>query len=178
MAAKLTQKQKKAANEYLKDLNQTRAYIAAGYSENGAKSGAARLFANVNIKAYIEAELNKHALNCGITVERVLSELAKLAFFDPRKLFESDGSPKQLHELDDDTAMAVAGFEFIELFEGTDDQKHAYGLLKKYKLTDKRAALVDIGKHLKMFTEKVENTGPGGGPMVFTLRKIEGKTNG
>jgi hypothetical protein len=33
------------------------------------------------------------------------------------------------------------------------------------KLYDKRAALVDLGKHLGMFTEKHEHTGKDGGPI-------------
>lgn len=43
------------------------------------------------------------------------------------KFFNSDGSVKQIHELDDDTAMALAGMNVCEVFEGSSDQKHAYG---------------------------------------------------
>jgi phage terminase small subunit len=49
--------------------------------------------------------------------------------------------------------MAIAGFEVIELFEGTGDEKHAYGLLKKVKLVNKLGSLELLGKHLKLFSE-------------------------
>jgi hypothetical protein len=68
--------------------------------------------------------------------------------------------------------MAVAGLEVIELFEGSGDQKHAYGLCKKIKLADKGQNLERLGRHLKLFTDKVEATGEGGGPIEFVLKKI------
>ena len=133
---------------------------------------------NPKVRAEIAKKTGKVFTKLEISAERVLEEIAKLAFFDPRKLFESDGSPKQLHELDDETAMAVAGFEFVELFEGTGDQKHAYGLLKKYKLTDKRASLELLGKYLKLFTDRTEITGKDGGPIqVRTLADFYAATS-
>jgi phage terminase small subunit len=39
----------------------------------------------------------------------------------------------------------------------------------KFKLADKRAALVDIGRHLQMFPTKVEHSGPGGGPLTVEI---------
>jgi hypothetical protein len=63
-----------------------------------------------------------------------MQEIAKMAFFDPRKLFNSNGSRKLISEIDDHSAASIAGSEVCELFDGTGDQKHAYGLLKKMKL--------------------------------------------
>jgi phage terminase small subunit len=55
-------------------------------------------------------------------------------------------------ELDEDTAAAVA--EVSQTKEGV-----------RIKLHDKRAALVDIGRHLGMFTDRFEHSGPDGGPI-------------
>lgn len=93
-----------------------------------------------------------------ITADRVLQELAKLAFFDPRKLFNSDGSPKNIHELDGNTAAAVAGLEVNEMFEGEGDQKHAFGLCRKIKVADKGINLERVGRHLKLFTDKTDTS--------------------
>jgi phage terminase small subunit len=159
MADGLTARQARFVAEYCVSLNATSAAIKAGYSEKGADSWGAQLLSNPKVRAEIAKKTGKVFTKLEISAERVLEEIAKLAFFDPRKLFESDGSPKQLHELDDETAMAVAGFEFVELFEGTGDEKHAYGLLKKYKLTDKRASLELLGKYLKLFVDRTEVSG-------------------
>lgn len=152
----ISPKERKFCAEYANDENGTRAAIAAGYAPKSAAVTACKLLKKANIQAELERLTEKTLGKLEITREKVLQEIAKLAYFDPRKLFESDGSPKQLHELDDETAMAVAGFEFIELFEGTGDEKHAYGLLKKYKLADKGQNLERLGRHLKLFTDKTE----------------------
>ena len=165
MKSKPTPRQMRFVLEYCVSLNSTSAAIAAGYSEKSAMAQGCQLMKNPKVAAEIAKRMGKVYGKLEINAEKVLNEIARLAFFDPRKLFESDGGPKQLHELDDDTAMAVAGFEFIELFEGTGDQKHAYGLLKKYKLTDKRASLELLGKYLKLFTDRTELTGKDGGPI-------------
>ena len=106
----------------------------------------------------------------GITAEKVLQEIAKMAFLDPRKLFTPDGSlhthPRAEY---DHTAMSVAGLEVNEMFEGSGDQKHAYGLCKKIKIADKGQNLERLGKHLKLFTDKVEASGPDGGPIPTSI---------
>lgn len=156
MAAKLNDKHKIFISEYLVDRNATAAAIRAGYSEKTAKQQGSRLLTNADIKAEIDRRTEKRAERLEITADRVLQEIAKLAFMDPRRFFNSDSSPKQIGELDDDTAAALAGMEVVELFDGQGDQKHCYGLLKKYKLADKGQNLERLGKHLKLFTDRVE----------------------
>jgi phage terminase small subunit len=100
--------------------------------------------------------MDERAARTGITADRVLAEIAKLAFFDPRKFFDADGAPIPIHELDDDTAAALAGMNVFEVFEGTGKNRVFVGYTKKYKLTDKRGSLELLGKHLKLFTDVVE----------------------
>ena len=50
-----------------------------------------------------------------ITADRVLKEIARPAFLDIRKAFNADGSLKPIHDLDDDTAAAIAGLEVSEI---------------------------------------------------------------
>ena len=152
----LTPRQERFVAEYLTDLNATRAAISAGYSKKGAEQTGSVLLRNPKVAEEIAKKHGKRLGKLEITADRVLTEIAKLAFFDPRKLFEPDGSPKQILDLDDDTAAAVAGLEVCELFDGTGDQKHAYGLCKKIKLADKGINLERLGKHLKLFTDKQE----------------------
>lgn len=178
MASTLSIKERKFCAEYVIDENGTRSAIAAGYAPKSAAVAASRLLKKANIRAEIERLTTKVLDKLEITKERVLAEIAKLAFYDPRNLLEADGSMKQVKDLDDISAMAVAGLEVTELFEGSGDEKHAYGLCKKIKLADKGQNLERLGRHLKLFTDKIEAGGPGGGPMVFTLRRIEGKTHG
>jgi phage terminase small subunit len=102
----------------------------------------------------------------------VIEELAKLAFLDPRKLFNADGSLVPIHELDDDTAACIAGLEVNEMFEGDGEQKHAYGLCKKIKIADKGQSLERLGRYFKLFTDKAEISGKDGAPMELVVRHI------
>ena len=170
MGNKLPNRQARFVAEYLIDLNATRAAIRAGYSEKTAYSQGQRLLKKVEIASQIADNTGKRLERLEISADRVLQELAKLAFYDPGALLESDGSMKQIREIDDLTRMAVAGLEVTELFEGTGDEKHAYGLCKKIKLADKGQNLERLGRYFKLFTEKSEISGPDGGAIPVALR--------
>lgn len=156
----MTPKQKRFVAEYLANgLNATKAAISAGYSKKSATVEGARLLVNANVAAEISKKQQKRFEKLELTADMVLAEIRKMAFLDPRKLFASDGSLIPILELDDDTASSIAGLEVNELFEGEGEQKHAFGLLKKIKIADKYKGLELLGRHLKLFTDKVELSG-------------------
>ncbi|MGD1082911.1 MAG: terminase small subunit [Candidatus Sulfotelmatobacter sp.] len=136
--------------EYLTDLNATRAAIAAGYSSKTAGQQGSRLLKNVKVVAEIAAKTKARTSRLEIRADNVLQELAKLAFFDPRKLFNPDGTAKQITELDDDTAAGVAGLDVHEIMrDGAGGCTRI--LIKKYKLVDKGQNVERLGKHLGLF---------------------------
>lgn len=153
---KLKQRRTRFVKEYLIDQNASRAAVAAGYSEKGAHVAGQRLLRNVAVQAQIEHENDKINQKLDVSVERVKSELARLAFYDPRDFFAADGSAIPVTSLTEDAARALAGFEMAELFTGSGEQRATAGYIKKFKLIDKTKALEQLGRHLKMFTDKVE----------------------
>ena len=155
----LNEKQKRFVEEYLVDLNATAAAKRAGYSGKTANEQGARLLANVSIQSLIQEEKAKRSQRVEITQDRVLLEYARLAFFDPRKLFMENGKPKDINELDDDTAAALAGLDVMEEYEGTGENREFIGYTKKYKLANKLGALDSLGKHLGMFESRGQETG-------------------
>lgn len=159
----LNAKQTKFVNEYLRDLNASQAAIRAGYSKNTSRSIANKLMTNADIQAEISRKIDKRAARTEITADRVLLELSRLAFLDVRKAFNKDGSLKAIHELDDDTAAAVAGMDITEFGSG-DEQS---GVVKKIKLSDKKGALELVMRHLGM------NTTPVNADLDSELKRIE-----
>jgi phage terminase small subunit len=154
---KLTPKQSRFVAEYLANgMNATRAYKSAGYAKKDAAVSASKLLRNPKVAAFIAEKQEKRFQKLELTGDMVIAELRKMAFVDPRKFFASDGSLIPIHELDDDTAASIAGFEVNELFEGDGEQKHAFGLLKKIRQADKYKGLELLGKHMKLFTDVVE----------------------
>ena len=165
--SKLTAKQRRFVEEYLVDKNATQAAIRAGYSAKTAHAIGHENLSKPEIASEIDAQLAAMREKTGITVERVAAELAKIGFADVRKLFKGDGLVS-IEALDDETAGAVSSVEVVtravpgsESDDGLKEVEHVH----KIKLWDKRAALVDLGKHLGMFVERHEHTGRDGGPI-------------
>lgn len=151
---KLTPKQRRFVDEYLIDLNATQAALRAGYSKKTAYSMGDENLKKPEIKRAIQKAMQKREERTEITQDRVLLEYARLAFYDPRKLFQPDGTPKPIEELDDDTAAALSGLEVREKFEGAGENRTFVGYTKKYKLANKLGALDSLAKHLGMLDGK------------------------
>ena len=112
--------------------------------------------------AKIEDELLAKARSeLDLTMERLTREVTRGAFYDIRKLVHDDGRPKALHELDDDTASAIAGIEIEELYAGRGEERSNVGRIHKFKLVD-RKAFVDMGlKVIGGYREDNKQNNPG-----------------
>ena len=168
----LTPKQKIFADEYLIDLNATRAYKMAYPNvtkEETAAAAGARLLRNVKVEEYIQERMKDREKRTEITQDMVLKELAKVGFFDIRRLFDDSGKPLDITGLDNETAACIVGLEVMDIYEGTGDDKEFVGYIKKYKLSDKLKALEMIGRHLGMFKDKmdIQHSGQIGGVMII-----------
>jgi phage terminase small subunit len=140
----LSPKQKKFCDEYLLCFNATMAALHAGYSKHTARGQGSRLLGKPEIQEYLQAKKDKLAQKYEISQERVLSEYAKIAFFDIRKIFTVDGGLKPIREFDDESAGAIAGVESNDITLN----EMIIGRLQKVKMWDKRAALDSICKML------------------------------
>ncbi len=168
----LTPKQKIFADEYLIDLNATRAYKMAYPNvtkEETAAAAGARLLRNVKVEEYIQERMKDREKRTEITQDMVLKELAKVGFFDIRRLFDDSGKPLDITGLDNETAACIVGLEVMDIYEGTGEDKEFVGYIKKYKLSDKLKALEMIGRHLGMFKDKIDiqHSGQIGGVMII-----------
>lgn len=155
----LTPKQRRFVEEYLVDLNATQAAIRAGYSAKDADVQGPRLLGKVGIAEAIKAGQAARSERTQITQDRVLQEYARIAFSNMKEFaeFGPDGVKlKDLDGMDDDAARCIA-----EVSETTSQG----GGSIKFKLHDKKGALDSIARHLGMFVEKHEHTGPDGAPI-------------
>lgn len=150
------------AHEYVIDLNATQAYIRAGYKAKGnaAEAAASRLLRNVQVQMLIAALQRDRMQSMELSQERVLRELARLAFSDIRKAYSEDGTMKLPHELDDDTAAAISGIETLTTSAGGGGEEAALSLItKKMKLYDKGAALTLAMRHHGLLKDNVNLSG-------------------
>ncbi|MDU4393264.1 MAG: terminase small subunit [Acinetobacter ursingii] len=159
--ANLTPKQQRFVEEYLIDLNATQAAIRAGYSEKTAAVIGAENLIKPNIAKAIEEAQNKRSERTEITQDRVLQELAKIGFsnmLDYMTITEGGDLVHDFSALTRDQAAAISEVVVEEYAEGRDEDKREVKKIK-FKLSDKRAALVDMGRHLGMFKDKIEHSG-------------------
>lgn len=166
----LTDKQKRFCEEYLIDLNATQAAIRAGYSPKTAEQTASRLLRNVKVQEYIAKRQKELSRSTHITQERVIKELALIAFsnnadyarvVEKKMQTEVDGMLVDVLG-EDGKPIMYRTVEPVLTDELTEEQKRALAVIKKgrdgleVKSFDKVRALELLGKHLGIFTEKIE----------------------
>lgn len=160
---KLTPKQERFCQEYLIDLNATQSAIRAGYSAKTAHSHGPRLLENVGVRDFISELKSVRSEATGIKAKWVLDRLANIADFDIRKLFDENGNLLPINQLEPETAFALSSIDIGEMTTGDD----FISLTKKIKAADKIKALELIGRHLGMFTERIEHTGGTSNVMIY-----------
>ena len=177
----MTNAQKRFCDEYLIDLNATRAYKVAYpkcKEDETANAASSRMLRNVKVQEYISEKQKEIEKRTEVTQDMVIKELAKIAFLDIRKLYTENGQLKNIADIDSDTAGAISSLETLEEYEGYGEDREKIGDTQKVKLLDKTKALELLGKHLGMFKEKVTIDGnvntnnPFSGMTTEELRKI------
>ena len=146
----MTKKQKRFVEEYLIDLNATQAAIRAGYSPDTAKSIGSENLTKPDIQARIAKAMAERSRRTGVNADRVVMELAKIAFVNANDVIDMETATVKAGALPEDTA-AIQSVK-IKTF-GED------GLEREIKMADKLRALELLGRHLGMFKDKVELSG-------------------
>ena len=137
-----------------KGMSDTDAYERAGYVRDDGN--ACHLSQKPHIRARVQELMEKAGRRAEITAARVLEEMAKLAFYNPAdyiKIDEDGSAIVDLSKLDRDQAAAIT--EVIS--ERGEDGK----VKTRIKLADKKAALVELGRHFGLWIERVEHGRPG-----------------
>jgi len=150
--AKLTAKQERFVEEYLVDLNATQAAIRAGYSSKTANEQGSQLLANLSIRARIDEAMAELSRRTGVNQERVIRELARLAFVNAPDVIDVKSATLKEGVTEDDTA-AIQSVK-VKIISGDIESEE-----REIKLADKLKALELLGKHFGMFTDKVSLVG-------------------
>jgi phage terminase small subunit len=166
----LTYKQEAFVNEYLVDLNATQAAIRAGYSEDTAGVIGSENLKKPYIREAIQKAMDSRAERTKITADRVLNELGKMGFANIRDIFTESGNLRPINELPEHVAAAIQSVEVtVKSGDENEDGSRTVENVHKVRLADKKAPLELLGKHLKLFAERVEHTGKDGGEIHIHL---------
>lgn len=151
----LNDKQTAFCEEYIVDLNATQAAIRSGYSDNCARQIGAENLTKPVIAKYIQKLVAERSERTAVTADRVLAELAKMAFFSMGNVIDDEGNTKPLNQWSKEDLAALQ--EITETKIGREEESVVTNT--KFKVSDKKANLELLGKHLKLFTDKVEHSG-------------------
>lgn len=165
----LNERQRRFVDEYLIDLNATKAAIRAGYSAKTARQIGQQNLSKLDIQEAIAEAMKSREKRTEVSQDKVLRELAKIGFANMADYMKAgaDGDPYlDFSKLTQDQAAALVEVTVEDFKDGRGEDARDVRRVK-FKLADKRAALVDIGKHLGMFKDRVEFTGKGGGPVEY-----------
>lgn len=148
--ARLSERDKRFADEYLIDLNPVQASIRAGYSPATAKDAYRWLKENDDrekpgLRARIDAALAERSKRTGVTADRVVRELGRIAFGDLTDVVDVERATVKWNATRDDTAIIAS----VKVKSGEDFTE------REVKGWDKLKALELLGRHLGMFADKL-----------------------
>lgn len=109
----LTPAERRFVGEYLVDFNATAALMRCGWSPHTANQNSVYFLRKPHVRAAIEKGIKRMEAHNVVSATRILEEVLRIATADPRRVMNDDGSMKQLQELDEDTARAVASLEVV-----------------------------------------------------------------
>lgn len=139
--------------------NALQAAVSAGFSPKTAGSQGSRLLKNVEVLTLIDKRRTQVVAATELSTEQTIREVRRLAYSDPRNIMHKNGSIKKLHELDADTAAAVAAYEVDK-----------DGVIK-YKFWDKNSALDKAAKVQGLYEKDNEQKSE---PIKAIIRRIIG----
>lgn len=169
---KLTPRQLRFVEEYLVDLNAKNAAIRAGSEAKRADQQGYEYLSKPEIASEIERRMKERSQISNITAQRVLQEIARMAFYDPAEFLievdkdADDGDffdpmkvtitekeitglrgPADIKRLPEDVRRAITGWGW--------DKNQNFTV----KLADKSKALDQLARHLSLYNDKLEVSG-------------------
>lgn len=141
---------------YLLTHNQTKAAIAAGYSERSARQTGSELMTNPNIKAALRARYEANAMSAN----ELLHHLAEIARGNIDDVIDDKGNLdlQRARELGKSPLIKSVRSKTTLFTDKSGDGSETFE--SEVGMYDRMKALELIGKHLAMFTDKVENVTP------------------
>lgn len=146
----MTKKQKQFCEEYLIDLNATQAAIRAGYSCETAYSIGQENLNKPEIRANIDQAMAERSKRTGVNSDRVVRELAKIAFVNAVDVINADTATLKADAAPED----LAAIQSVKVKTFGND-----GMEREIRMADKLKALELLGRHMGMFDDRLKLSG-------------------
>jgi len=150
--SRLTVRQEAFCRAYVLHSNGTRAVREANYTPTHADVQASQILKRPAIQERIAQLRLPMRIEQQATRDRVVQELSRVAFQDPRELFDESGRLLPINELKDHVAACVAEVTEETRTEGRGEDAVSIKT-KKVKSWDKMKALEMLAKHLQLYSD-------------------------
>lgn len=176
----LTPRELLFVNEWLKDENVSRAYLAAGFdcTERSASISGSQKLSDPRIRAYLSSVRESDDIRYELDRDAIIRETNRIALFDVRKLFDADGKLLPIKDLDDDTAAAISGFDFEQIKVGRGDDQLIIGNTAKMRFVNKVSALDMAHKILGSYAKDNEQKGEADARLVEFVQGLQDSNPG
>jgi len=108
-----------------------------------------------------------------VTGQRVIQEVANIAFFDIADIFDSQGRLLPLDSIPAHARQAIASIEIEDMNVGFGENKMKVGELKRVKFNSKEKALEMLMKYLRLYEDKVKVTVEGNVDVKHTIDRVD-----
>ena len=158
---RMRDKYQRFVNEYLVDLDATRAAAAVGYvnanDRHYASKQGYKLMRRPDIQAEITARKRQQLIRAELTAVAVLDQLRALSMVDMREFFDTDGRMKPPSRWTADMGRAVSSFDVVKrnLTTGDDKTDEVF----RVRLADKVRSLEMLAKHFGLLVDRVDHSG-------------------
>lgn len=142
----LNDKQRRFAQEYLKDLNGTQAAIRAGYSKRTAYAQANDLLRKPEIKAYLQSKADERSQRVGVDADYVLQRTVEIDRLDVADIVNNAGNVLPVNEWPKAWRTSISGIDLQEVTAGGEEA--AITIIRKIKMPDKVKNIEMMGRHV------------------------------
>lgn len=135
------ERHERLVQEYMIDLVKSKAARRAGLSPDSAYT----IFKRPEVRQRVDELIEKRSERTAVTADRVLQELARLAYINSKDLLDPKSGCLRADMARDDTAAILS----VKVKTTTGATEH------EVKLTDKLKALELLGRHLGLFDDRL-----------------------
>lgn len=157
-SGEITPQQERFCHEYLIDLNGAAAARRAGFSEKSAKAIASQFLAKPQIQEMIVVLNTKRLARVKIDGDQVLKRLDEIGDVDIAEAYDQNGKLKPIHDIPIHIRKAISSIKVYEEYAQMSGGKVPIGEVREIRLWNKVQANELLGRHKKLFTDKVELT--------------------
>lgn len=159
-------RKEKFAQHYFRFADRQKAVVYAGFAcktkdqnSNSAMVTANRLLRDSYVCRRLTELMDRAAAQVVLSKRKVLNEAARVAFCDPRKLFDPDGRIIPITELDDNTAASIASVKTTTLWDGDGKNRKEIGETTEVRFWPKVSALDLLAKYYKLYEKEEKESG-------------------